>query len=59
MAIENVWLGKPEKPKKKFWQVLKKIALFILPMVLKNQKGIKGTPNENKVDKATEILDEL
>ena len=45
-----------EKPKVKWWQILKKIAVFILPMVIKNQKGIKGTPNENKVDKAFENL---
>lgn len=45
-----------EKQKVKWWQVLKKIALFVLPMVIKNQKGIKGTPNENKVDKAFENL---
>ena len=59
MSIENAWLGKPKKPKVKWWEILKKIALFVLPIVLKNQKGIKGTPNENKVDKAVEIIDKL
>ena len=48
-----------DKPKVKWWEILKKIALFVLPIVLKNQKGIKGTPNENKVDKAVEIIDKL
>lgn len=41
---------------KKWFQILKKVVLFILPMVLKNQKGIKGTKNEDVVDKASDIF---
>lgn len=38
-------------PKKKFWKrLLEKAAIFALGLVIKNQKGIKGTPNEQKVD---------
>jgi hypothetical protein len=36
--------------KKSFWQIVKKVALFILPMVIKNQKGIKNTPNADRID---------
>lgn len=47
------------KPKKGFWQIVKRVVLFVLPMVIKNQKGIKGTKNENVVDTAAEIIKEL
>jgi hypothetical protein len=46
----------PEKPKKRFWKIFEKIAVFLLPMIIKNQKGIKGTPNEKKVDDAFKNL---
>jgi len=49
-------MEKTEKIKPQWLQVLKKIALFVLPMIIKNQKGIKGTPNENKVDEAFKNL---
>lgn len=49
-------MEQPEKQKLNWWQILKKIAVFVVPMIMKNQKGIKGTPNENKVDKAFENL---
>ena len=45
------------KPKKTFNEtVLGRILLFIAPMIIKNQKGIKGTPNADKVDK---VFDQL
>ena len=45
------------KPKKPFNEtVLGRILLFIVPMIIKNQKGIKGTPNADKVDK---VFDQL
>lgn len=56
--IDNQYVEVPQ-PKIKWWQIVKKIALFIAPMILKNQKGIKGTPNENKVDKAFEEIEKL
>ena len=38
--------------KKPFFKtVVGRILLFIAPMIVKNQKGIKGTPNVDKVDK--------
>ena len=38
--------------KKPFFKtVVGRILLFIVPMIVKNQKGIKGTPNVDKVDK--------
>jgi hypothetical protein len=47
-------------PKKKFWQkLLGKAAIFALGLILKNQKNIKGTPNEQKVDEAFEEIDKL
>lgn len=41
--------------KKKFWQttvgrILEKVVITGISMILKNQKGIKNTPNEKKVD---------
>lgn len=42
--------------KRGFWNILKQVVLFILPMIIKNQKGIKGTINEKKVDDAAEIF---
>ena len=48
------------QPKKKgFWNVLKKVGLFLIPLILKNQKGIKGTDSEKVVDKATDVLQNL
>ena len=45
------------KPKKTFFKtIVGKILLFIAPMIIKNQKGIKGTPNADKVDK---VFDQL
>lgn len=45
------------KEKKPFFKtVVGRILLFVLPMILKNQKGIKGTKNEDVVDRATDIL---
>ncbi len=41
------------KKKKRFWQIAKRILLFIFPMVVKNQKGIKGTKNEKIIDDIT------
>ena len=39
-----------------FKTVVGRILLFIVPMIVKNQKGIKGTPNADKVDK---VFDQL
>ena len=37
--------------KNKFWKrLLEKAVVFALGLIVKNQKGIKGTPNEQKVD---------
>ena len=36
--------------------VVGRILLFIVPMIVKNQKGIKGTPNADKVDN---VFDQL
>ena len=37
--------------KQKFWKrLLEKAVVFAIGLVVKNQKGIKGTPNEQKVD---------
>ena len=39
------------KPKKPFFKtIVGKILLFIAPMIIKNQKKIKGTNNEKIVD---------
>lgn len=35
--------------KKEKWWV--RVLLFIVPMIIKNQKNIKGTKNEDIVDK--------
>jgi len=42
--------------KKPFWQWVKTIVLFGLPLILKNQKGIKGTKNEKVVDDVADLL---
>ena len=39
-----------------FKTIVGKILLFIAPMIIKNQNGIKGTPNADKVDK---VFDQL
>ena len=45
------------KSKKPFFEtVVGRILLFIAPMIINNQKGIKGTPNADKVDK---VFDQL
>ena len=45
------------KPNKPFFKtIVGRILLFIVPMIIKNQKGIKGTPNAEKVDK---VFDQL
>jgi hypothetical protein len=45
------------KPKKRFFDtVVGKILLTILPMIIKNQKGIKGTDKAQKVDDVAELL---
>ncbi len=41
--------------KKKFWEttvgkILKNVTIIAIGMIIKNQKGIKNTPNEQKVD---------
>lgn len=43
--------------KKPFFQtVVGRILLFVGSMIIKNQKGIKGTKNTDIVDAATEVL---
>lgn len=45
------------KLKKPFFEtVVGKILLTVASMIIKNQKGIKGTPNVDKVDK---VFDQL
>ena len=44
------------KDKKPFWQILKTALLFVLPMIINNQKGVKGTKNEKTVNDAADIL---
>jgi hypothetical protein len=45
------------KPKKRFFDtVVGKILLTILPMIIKNQKGIKGTDKAQKVDDVADLL---
>ena len=45
------------KPKKRFFDtVVGRILLTILPMIIKNQKGIKGTDNAKKVDDVADLL---
>jgi hypothetical protein len=42
---------------KRFWsRLLEKAIVFCIGLVVKNQKGVKGTPNEQKVD---EVLKDL
>jgi hypothetical protein len=37
--------------KKSFWKkLLEKVVIFGIGLIVKNQKGIKGTPNEQKID---------
>lgn len=43
--------------KKPFFKtVVGRILLFIAPMIIKNQKGIKGTTNADKID---QVFDEI
>ncbi len=45
------------KEKKPFFKtVVGKILLFVGSMIIKNQKGIKNTPNADIVDKAVDQL---
>jgi hypothetical protein len=45
------------KQKKRFSEtVVGKILLTILPMIVKNQKGIKGTDKAQKVDEVADLL---
>ena len=44
------------KPKSIWLKLLERVVIFGLGLIIKNQKGIKGTPNETKVDK---VLDNL
>lgn len=45
------------KLKKPFFKtVVGRILLTVAGMIIKNQKGIKGTPNAEKVDR---VLDEI
>jgi hypothetical protein len=45
------------KQKKRFPDtVVGKILLTILPMIIKNQKGIKGTDKARKVDDVADLL---
>lgn len=45
------------KPKKRFFDtVAGRILITILPMIIKNQKGIKGTDKEQKVDDVADLL---
>ena len=46
-----------EKPKVKWWKIaLKEVAKFAIGLIIKNQKGIKGTPNAEKID---DVLDKI
>jgi len=45
------------KEKKPFLKtVVGRILLFVGSLVIKNQKGIKNTPNVDKVDEVVDIL---
>lgn len=45
------------KPKKRFFDtVVGKILITILPMIINNQKGIKGTDKAQKVDDVADLL---
>jgi hypothetical protein len=39
------------KPKNRFWKIFAKVGIFIVSMVIKNQKGV----NPGDVDKGVEI----
>lgn len=45
-------------PKNKFWKIVGKVALFALGMVIKNQKGIKGTDATIIIDNVSEGINE-
>lgn len=46
-----------EKQKDKWWKIaLKEVAKFAIGLIIKNQKGIKGTANEEKIDN---VLDKI
>ncbi len=45
--------------KKPFWQIVKTVLLFGLPLILNNQKGIKGTEKTKTVNDAADILKNL
>jgi hypothetical protein len=47
---------KTKKQKNNVWGFVKKALIFILPMILKNQKGIKGTNNEGLIDDVSNSL---
>jgi len=47
------------KDKKSFWGIIKTVLLFGLPLILSNQKGIKGTKNEKTVNDTADILKNL
>lgn len=42
--------------KNKFWTIAKVVGKFVLGLIIKNQKGIKNTPNTDIVD---EVLDKI
>jgi len=45
------------KEKKSFWESrIFKILLAIVPIIIKNQKGIKGTNKVETIDNITEVL---
>lgn len=45
------------KEKKPFFKtVVGRILVFVGSMIIKNQKGVKGTNNVDIVDKATDLL---
>lgn len=49
---------KISNPKNKFWKIVGKIALIALSMVIKNQKGIKGTDATIIIDNVSEGISE-
>jgi hypothetical protein len=42
-----------------FWQIVKTVLLFGLPLIINNQKGVKGTKAEKTVNDAADILKQL
>jgi len=45
------------KPKKRFFDtVVGKILLTVLPIIIKNHKGIKGTDKAQKADDVADLL---